>query len=347
MMKGIAKDAKKRGLTTSDYMRTLGTSDLARYLVPPIKPADVERFGLPPDAKLTKKPLLPEPVRAAKIAHAAGDWQPGADLLAGIGQDWDRRSAVVSLLGEVAADDDTALKAWRAARPDDADAAAVHADALTEVAWQIRSARGAKHVTAERFAGFQRVLNEADEASQTAAELAPEDPTPWAIRCMIAMGRQYWHEEFRAVWDGAMARDPLHVHAHARALQYWFGSDDLMWTFAEEGAEKHPKLAFLPLAAAFEASFAGVKDAWRDRRVEAALDRLLPWLDGEGRDAPDTLNSRAYAARALVELRRGSEAVEQFRHLGRSASGRVWSYSGFGAIHEFRTHRSRACRLAK
>ncbi|MYW94656.1 hypothetical protein G3I59_29710 [Amycolatopsis rubida] len=116
-----------------------------------------------------------------------------------------------------------------------------------------------------------------------------------------------------------LARDPLHLHAHARALQYWcdkwFGTRDLMWTFAEEGAAKHPKLAWLPLAAAFEASFAGAKDAWR----------LLPWLDGEGRDAPDTLNSRAYAA--LVELKRGPETVEQFRHLGRSASGPVWSYS--------------------
>ncbi|SFO30868.1 hypothetical protein [Amycolatopsis rubida] len=37
---------------------------------------DVERFGLPPDARLTEKPLLPKPVRDAKIAHAAGDWQP-------------------------------------------------------------------------------------------------------------------------------------------------------------------------------------------------------------------------------------------------------------------------------
>lgn len=351
MMKGIAKDAKKRGLNTSDYMRTLGSSDLARYLIPPIKPMDVERFGLPPDAKLIKKPLLSKPVRDAKAAHAAGDWQPGADLLAGTGQDWDRRSSIVSLLGEVAADDDTALKSWRAARPDDADAAAVHADALTNVAWQIRSARRAKYVSAEQFAGFQRVLGEADEASQTAAELAPDDPTPWATRCMITMGRQYGHEEFRAVWDGVMARDPLHVHGHARALQYWcakwFGTHDLMWTFAEEGAAKHPKLAWLPLAAAFEASSSGVKDAWRDKRVEAALDRLLPWLDGEGQDAPDTPNSRAYAARALVELRRGPEAVEQFRHLGRSASGRVWSYSGYGAIHEFRTHRNQACRLAK
>lgn len=239
MMKGIAKDAKKRGLNTSDYMRTLGSSDLARYLIPPIKPMDVERFGLPPDAKLIKKPLLSKPVRDAKVAHAAGDWQPGADLLAGTGQDWDRRSSIVSLLGEVAADDDTALKSWRAARPDDADAAAVHADALTNVAWQIRSARRAKYVSAEQFAGFQRVLGEADEASQTAAELAPDDPTPWATRCMIAMGRQYGHEEFRAVWDGVMSRDPLHVHGHARALQYWcakwFGTHDLMWTFAEEG----------------------------------------------------------------------------------------------------------------
>ncbi|MFE3175880.1 DUF4034 domain-containing protein [Amycolatopsis sp. NPDC059090] len=351
MMKAVAKDAKQRGMGTFDFMETLSQEDMARYLTPPLKQTDVARFGLPADDDITEERLLPEPLRVARDAYRAGEWQPGADLLAGIGTDWDRRSTAVSVLSKAAADDDTALKAWRAARPDDADAAIVHADSLTEVAWQIRSSHRASNVSAEQFAGFRRVLEQADEACQLAADLAPEDPTPWEKRCSIAMGRQYSRDDFREVWAGVMERDPLHVAAHGRAMQYWcakwFGSHELMWEFAEEGAAKHPKLAWLPLAAAFEMWAADVKNPWQDKRVEQALDTLLPWLDGDGRDAPEARDSRAFAARALVELNRGEEAIEQFRHLGAHADGFVWSYHAFGSVHEFRKIRSRACRLAK
>lgn len=351
MMKAVARDAKQRGMSTTAFMQTLRQEDMVRYLTPPVKQTDAARFGLPSDEEVTGDPLLPEPVQAARAAYRAGQWQPGADLLAGIGTDWDRRSAAVGVLSEVAADDDTALKAWRAARPDDPDAAIVHADSLTNVAWQIRSGQRASNVSREQFAGFHRVLEQADEACQIAAELAPEDPTPWEKRCSIAMGRQYSRDAFREVWAGVMARDPSHADAHGRAMQYWcakwFGSHELMWEFAEEGAAKHPKLAWLPLAAAFELWAADVKNPWQDKRVEQALDTLLPWLDGEGRDTPQARDSRAFAARALVELKRGDEAVEQFLRLGAHADGFVWSYSAFGSVHEFRKIRSRACRLAK
>ena len=351
MMKAVAKDAKQRGMSTFDFMETLSEEDMARYLTPPLKQTQVARFGLPADNEITDDQVLPEPLRAARDAYRAGEWQPSADLLAEIGTDWDRRSTAVGVLSKVAADDDTALKAWRAARPDDADAAIVHADSLTNVAWQIRTAQRASKVSAEQFAGFRRVLGQADEACQLAAELAPDDPTPWEKRCSIAMGRQYSHDEFREVWAGVMARDPLHVGAHGRAMQYWcakwFGSHELMWEFAEKGAAKHPKLAWLPLAAAFELWASNVKDAWQDKRVEQALDTLLPWLDGDGRDTPQARDSRAFAARALVELKRGEEAVVQFRQLGAHADGFVWSYNAFGSVHEFRKIRSRAVRLAK
>ncbi|MGW7530939.1 DUF4034 domain-containing protein [Amycolatopsis sp. NPDC054798] len=338
-------------MSTFDFMDTLSQADIARYLTPPLKQTDASRFGLPADDEITDDQVLPELVRAARDAYQAGAWQPGADLLAGIGTDWDRRSTAVGVLSKAAADDDTALKAWRAARPDDPDAAIVHADSLTNVAWQIRTAQRASQVSAEQFAGFHRVLEQADEANQIAAKLAPDDPTPWEKRCSIAMGRQYSHDDFREVWDGVLARDPLHVGAHGRALQYWcakwFGSHELMWEFAEEGAAKHPKLAWLPLAAAFELWAADVKNPWQDKRVEKALDTLLPWLDGDGQDTRDARDSRAFAARALVELNRGEEAVEQFRRLGAHADGFVWSYNAFGSVHEFRKIRSRACRLAK
>jgi len=351
MMKAIAKDAKLRGMSTFDFMDTLSTQDTARYLQQTRKTIDVTRFGLPADRELTGERLLPEPSRIARDAYVAGDWQPGAELLADIGTDWGRRSAAVAVLSKAAANDDTALKAWRAARPDDPDAAVVHADALTEVAWQIRSAQRASQVSQEQFASFLRILEEADEACQLAAKLAPEDPTPWEKRCTIAMGRQYSADDFREVWAGVMARDPLHVNGHARGLQYWcakwFGSHEQMWAFAEEGAAKHPKLSWLPLAAAFEMWAADAPDPWQDPRVERALATLLPWLDGEGRDTPEEREGRAYAARALVELKRGPEAVEQFRRLGTHTDGAVWSYSALGSVYEFGKIRGRACQLVK
>ncbi|MFF4595375.1 DUF4034 domain-containing protein [Amycolatopsis sp. NPDC001319] len=353
----LAKAARERGMSVAEFTASLSREDLARYVAPDkkapkVEMPDVTKFGLPPDSEVTRADFIRDrEIDEAQQALVTGGWQPAARLLSEIGTDWDRRTVLVRHLGEVVANDEIGLEHWRSEQPDDAGAAAVNAESLVQLAWQVRSGLGAEHVSREQFQKFFAILESAVPAVDEAAALAPEDPTPWVTMLAVARGRQYDNDAFREVWQEVVARDPLNLPAYGSALQYWcekwFGSHELMWAFAEEGAAKHPKLAWLPLVAAHEAEYRGVEGAWRNPLVAPAVDRLLPWLDGEGRDAPGTATSRAYAARALVELGRGEEAVEQFRELGVHADANLWAYSRKGPVVEFRKIRYLACHLAE
>ncbi|GAB3720104.1 hypothetical protein GCM10027598_33380 [Amycolatopsis oliviviridis] len=347
----MMKEAKRRGVEI-DELKNVMTPEEFVALLPPEKPKfkgkvpDVTRWGLPPDNEVsTKQYWTDEEVLAVQESTARGEWTGAAALLASTWGDWDRRNLVTGALGEAAATDDGWLRAWREARPGDPGAALVNAESLVHVAWEVRSGLQAKHVTEEQFAAFFRVLAQAEEAVHEASELAPADPTPWVTALAIAMGQQAENDQYLEVWAELTERDPQHRGAHTRALQYWcakwFGSNEKMWEFAETAAAKSPKLAPLLLIAAHESEFQDVS-AWRDPRVAGALDGIVAWLDGEGRDHPSTRSDRAYAAKALVENGRFDEAVEQFRHLGTRADAGIWAYSG-DARGEFLATRYAAC----
>ncbi|GAA4539627.1 DUF4034 domain-containing protein [Amycolatopsis samaneae] len=348
----LMKEAKRRGVSVEDLMDVLTPEELAEFIPPDKKerPVDVTRWGLPADGEITTDRFFVDLALAeADTAARAGDWAPAAELLAEIGTDWDRRAAVVSSLGDAAAHDDTWLKAWQAARPGDPDAAVVHAEGLVGLAWQIRGGYTADQTSREQFTGFFRVLEQAEAATRAATELAPEDPTPWGTMITLARGRQYEHEQFRPLWNELVTRAPLHRAGHIQALQYWCakwrGSHERMFAFAEESAAKSPSLAVLALQAAHEAEI-GDAPAWKTKQVDAALDRLLPWLDEAGARHPAVREDRAYAALALVEAGRHGEAVGQFRKLGTHADGDVWSYYAVPK-RKFLTTRYRACRHAR
>ncbi|WP_086849834.1 DUF4034 domain-containing protein [Amycolatopsis kentuckyensis] len=344
----LTRAAKARGMSVEDYAKTLSPEELAQYVpeddLPKVEMPDVALWGLPPDKEVTAAEFVADArVAEAVTAYRAGDWQPGAALLADLGTDWDRRAFAVQQLGSAAADDDGPLKAWRASGS--ADAAAVDAEGLVALAWQIRTGATAGNVSRDQWAAFFRVLEDAEAATRAAAGAAPDDPTPWSTMLTVAMGRQYDNDAFREVWAELTARDPLHRPGHQQAVQYWCakwsGSHERMFAFADEAVEKSPKLAGLALVAAHEAEDKGVQ-AWKSDRTKLALDVLLPWLDGEGRDHPANLRDRAYAAKALVVNGRCDEAVEQFKVLGVHADARVWAYTG-RPEREFLTTRYLAC----
>ncbi|MCR6481333.1 DUF4034 domain-containing protein [Amycolatopsis sp. OK19-0408] len=345
----LVKAARARGMGVEDYVKTLSPAELAKYVPgadqPKTEMPDVALWGLPPGEDVTAEPFLADARLAEAVAaYRAGDWRPGARLLEEIGADWDRRAHAVQQLGDAAADDDLPLKEWRTAGS--AAAEAVHAQGLVALAWQIRTRLTPEHVSEEQWAGFFRVLEDAEAATHAAIEAAPDDPTPWCTMLTVARGRQYDNDGFRAVWADLVARDPLHRPAHDQALQYWcakwFGSHEQMFAFADEAAAKAPKLAGLALVAAHEAEAKDV-EAWKSDRTERALDVALPWLAGEGRDHPANRRDRAYAAKALVVNGRGDEAVEQFKVLGTHADALVWAYGGKGAVFEFVKTRYLAC----
>jgi len=347
----MMKEAKRRGVEIDELENVMTPEEFAA-LLPPEKPKfkgkipDVTRWDLPADGEVSAKEYwTDEEVLAVQESTARGEWEGAAALLASTWGDWDRRDLVTGVLGEAAAKDDEWLRAWRKARPGDAGVALVNAESLVHVAWEVRSGLRAEHVSEEQFAAFFRVLEQAEDAVREASELAPEDPTPWVSALAIAMGRQYENDRYLKVWEELTERDPQHRGAHGRALQYWcakwFGSNEKMWEFAETAASKSPKLAPLLLVAAHEADLQGAP-AWRDPRVTGALDGILAWLDGEGRDHSSTRSDRSYAAKALVENGRFDEAVEQFRHLGTRADGGMWSYYG-DPRSEFLATRYAAC----
>ncbi|MEV6830837.1 DUF4034 domain-containing protein [Amycolatopsis sp. NPDC051102] len=344
----LVKAARARGMTVEEYAKTLSRDELAQFVPQDDKPKsellDVTRWGLPAGKEVSAAPFLADArVAEAVAAYRAGDWQPAATLLADLGTDWDRRAFAVQQLGDAAADDDAPLKAWQASGS--ADAAVVNAQGLVALAWQIRTRATPEHVSEEQWAGFFRVLEDAEAATRAAVEAVPEDPTPWCTMLMVARGRQYDNDGFRAVWTELAARDPLHRAAHDQALQYWcakwFGSHEQMFAFADEAAAKAPKLAGLTLVAAHEAEAKDV-EAWQSERTQRALDVVVPWLAGEGRDHPANLRDRAYAAKALVVNGRCDEAVEQFMVLGTHADALVWAYGG-KPVHEFVKTRYLAC----
>ncbi|WP_086664606.1 DUF4034 domain-containing protein [Lentzea kentuckyensis] len=319
----LMREAKRLGVEIDE----LPSEVVAAHVLPKTHP---ERYGLVPDADVTcESPIEDLALAAVKDDVRAGNWENAADLVTATHGDWDRRQRVVWALADLAAKDDTWMKAWQDARPGDPHWLVVHAMSLVSLAWDIRGSARASETTREQFEAFHRVLFEAREAAGVAASVLPDDPTPLNTLLTLARGLQVDHDEFRAIWTELVSRDPLHHNGHQQALQYWcrkwHGSDELALEFALEAAAKSPKFLALPLHAAYEAQ-STTPDMWKAPSVVASLDGLLGRLVDEGADTYALRDDRGYAAFALIQLERFEEAVGQFRALGELADAGPWDY---------------------
>ncbi|MGW2374265.1 hypothetical protein [Kitasatospora sp. NPDC001683] len=306
--------------TIAKHEARLAEEDRAKHTIVP------SEHGLLPASEMVLDGE-PGPEEAAALAAAkAGDWQPaaahlGADVSADVR--WKRQRE----LAQLAAEDDTWLRAWRAERPQDPVAALVHADALVYLAWNIRTGARASQVTREQFESFRRVLLEAEQAAVAAAALAPDDdPNPWVAQIPVAMGLNWSNDRFRELWGELTKREPHHWAAHNRALQYWcdkwHGSHELMHGFIDEAIAAAPAgslLTPIKLEAYFE-QFAQDREkptAWKRPEVGAALDAALADLAAADPDHPRMEYTRGWLAYALTKAGRPTEALEQYRALGR------------------------------
>ncbi|MGA6165723.1 hypothetical protein [Amycolatopsis magusensis] len=341
LMRALSKEAKRRGISYDELSATISTEELVLLEG---KQPDVRRWGLFPDEEITA--AAPESRTVAAVR--AGDWRPAAAALAER-TDWDRRAAEVDALAEVAAEDNTWLRTWRAQAPGDVNALVVQAQALVRLAWNRRGSARASDTSPEQFAAFRRALIDAHKAAELACDAVPEDPTPWLSLVTMARGLQVGHERFRQWWAGLVARAPAHRAGHDEALQYWCakwaGSDEQMFGFAEAAAANHPALSSLPLQAAYEASAKNPK-VWLDRRIHQQTDALLAWLSGDGATSPYARTDRSIAALVLLETKRYDQAVEQFRHVGRHADAWIWHDDEFPRL-KFLLARGEACRRAR
>ncbi|MGW1880910.1 hypothetical protein [Streptomyces sp. NPDC001970] len=306
-------------------------------------------LGLVPADRLVTKQVIPTVPHhaAAREAVRSGDWAAGAAFVAEAGRDWYERNRRIGWLADEAAQDDAWLLAWRRERPQDPAAAAIHANALVGVAWDIRGAKRAKYTTQEQFASFHRVLGEARDAFAEAQALAGDDPSPFIGEISVAMGLGYSHEMFAELWAEIEKRDPHSFSAHISALQYWCakwrGSHELAEDFARRAAAKGEPgelLTLIPLEAYFEyethENDADPDTYYKRPEIVAAVDAALADVAAaatagvlEPRD-PRILVTRHMLAWLLYWQDRYEEAFEQFREV--EAEGHIgcapWTYSG-------------------
>ncbi|MET8622488.1 hypothetical protein ABZW30_01790 [Kitasatospora sp. NPDC004669] len=294
-------------------------------------------YNFPPGNEIdTTRAAAADPeVGAVRAAALAGDWQTAAAYLDAAGSDWDLRWYRLGVLADVASEDDTFVKAWQAALPNDPSAALVHADALVALAGKLRGAKGAQHTTREQFDAFHRVLAESEAACRRAAELAPADPSPYIAQISIAMGLGWSHERFQALWAEIVSRAPFHFGAHRSALQYWCakwrGSHELMHEFARQAAASAPPgdlLVALPLFAVFEQEYKddNYEEVYRLPATAAAVDaawRAVVKAPAGHHRLPEVRHMLAYALEAVG---RYAEAVQQFQLIGPFCGAVPWTY---------------------
>ncbi|MFF5552578.1 hypothetical protein [Streptomyces olivaceoviridis] len=282
---------------------------------------------------------------AARAALAQGRRQAARSLLVHTGDDWDRRGHRLTVLAQDARAAAWATD-WLTAEPGSADAATLLALALVH-----RALRG------EEEPGPAR------EACDTAAALAPDDPTPWLGRLLLARALAPEREVLVAFAE-VRRRHPEHHHAHhlliARLAERPAGGRaeaHEVYDLAEQAAAEAPAdspLAVLPVVAYAERyrvlAAAGLAPAdpaacghWSGPRARRILRACFDWwLEWEHDEHPRRHVDLNHLAFALSRAGRPAEAAALFRRIGAHATPAPWSYAHPDPLAAFRAARARA-----
>jgi hypothetical protein len=284
----------------------------------------------------------------ARDALASGDWGPARDVMAktrkgAAGTGWDRRSHRVRVLAEAVANSSW-VERWQVLEPVNPDAALLRAQVET-----VRALRG----SLTGGGGYRDSAAEALDLCIHAAEMAPEDPTPWVIMLTLARaadrGLKGGHDEFWRRWQEMRTRDAFNRDGHHEALMYlfgaWCGSHQEMYDFAYWLAGEAPEgspLGILPLVAhaeVFRAATAGVAKQrqpspyahWSRDLVSADVDRVMhSWLESAAQPHAQADLDRNYLLHAMVYSGRADtdETRALFDAIGSHAMRVPWSYTG-------------------
>jgi hypothetical protein len=181
-------------------------------------------------------------VAAARAAlERAGDWRPAEELL--VHARSDDRFVFAERLGDWPGRPGR-LDAWVATSPHSAEAALVRGAHTMHWAWEARGAGPGSSLSDEQATTFLPRLKLTDQELGRAAQLAPADPTPWALRVRVAMAWALPLAERRARFEQAIARAPGHIGAHKLMVHAlcgrWSGDSDVMLDFARGVAGAAP-----------------------------------------------------------------------------------------------------------
>nr|WP_203660401.1 hypothetical protein [Streptomyces sp. SID14446] len=283
---------------------------------------------------------------AARTSLSQGRWTAVRALLAGTGEDWDRRGHRLTVLAQESATLAWA-RDWQLAEPESPDAAVLLGCA-----------------TVERALNGKERPERARDACRSAAALAPADPTPWLALLLLerSLGAE---EDVVRLFDEVRHRHPDHHHAHhlmvARLAERraTAGQDPLheVYDFANWAAELAPAdspLAILPVVAHAERfrvlAAAGSEPAdpvasghWVGRRARQVMKAAFDWwLEWERDDHPRRLVDLNFLAHAKFCEGRGAEAAALFHRIGEHPTPAPWSYPDRDPYTAFRTARDSA-----
>ncbi|MGW9072358.1 hypothetical protein ACWGQT_23300 [Streptomyces yangpuensis] len=318
-------------------------------------------YGLPPREQLSSRRSGPPPsAHRAKerqaIADAAweGDWKAAERYVRAAGEDWDERWDRLELLKHVAQKDDAWLDAWRAAEPDNCDAATLHASIMVRQAWEIRGSGYAHAVPDSDMNRFRAMLPIAIEEARKAALLDPANPGPWVVMVTAARGAQYGRSRFRPLWEGLVERAPHHYEGHAQALQYWcakwYGSNRRMMRFARLAVHKAPPgspLAGIYLHALSELTERSAAFALPvTPMTRSLLKRIAASFDQVASDDERLPVLRHLLAHYMLRSMMYAPALEQFRRIGPWCGAHPWREAG-NPVMAFEAARGRAAMLSR
>ncbi len=136
------------------------------------------------------------------------------------------------------------LSEWAKAHPDDASALLLWGRCCITEAWKIRGTGVGSSVGDEAIEGFFARLQEAEAALRKAAELAPQDPTPWAYLLIVTRGLNEDMAQAESYVREALRRGSTFLPAYRQLLvrytEKWGGSHDKMFGLARAANKKHP-----------------------------------------------------------------------------------------------------------
>lgn len=283
-------------------------------------------------------------LRTARAAPPHGRRQAARSLLVHTGDDWDRRGHRLTVLAQAPRAAAWAND-WLAAEPGSADAATLLALALVRRA-----------LCGEERPGRARA------ACDTAAALAPADPTPWLGLLLLA--RAFGPtSELLGTFAELRRRHPEHHHAHhllvAGLAEHAGGGraeEHEVYDAAEAAAAQAPAdspLAVLPVVAYAERyrvlAAAGLAPAdpaasrhWSGPRARRLLRASFDWwLEWEHDEHPRRLIDLNHLAFALSCAGRPAEAAALFQRIGDHATAAPWAYAHRDPRAAFRTARAR------
>lgn len=270
-------------------------------------------------------------------------------LIRNTGTDWDRRVHRFSVLAASVAESSLA-RSWLRRRPNSPDALILQAWAGLE--------RG-------RTAGGMDDARAAADGCYRAAELQPNDPTPWVVLIGIMRLVRCDQKDMIATWNEVMARDAWNREAHLQMLGYLSpeecGSHGLVLDFVDSVRHRPPPAApaavptaGLELTAIVDhhhrtVARGGVdalmaRKQWTQPRAESALGRALAdWTKPGHLQHAAALADLNVLAYALIQAKRLPEAEEVFRMIGRTVAPWPWRLDG-DPVRQFAYWQSQALR---